>query len=121
MYEQIKQNNIGITKRITELQANVKRQLDKNEAGVTQKIEQFEQDNERSMEEFRAQTKKLLMSAKMNSLAASNKVGNRRSEVSPRQTGTISPLGINSEVGDLAQKKLTSLKEKVKELDTNQT
>ena len=89
---------------------------------MIQKIEQFEQDNERSLEEFKAQTKKLLMSAKMNSLAASNKAANnRRSEVSPRQTGTISPLGINSEVGDMAQKKLTALKDKVKELDSNQT
>ena len=53
MYEQIKQNNIGITKRLTELQGNVKRQLETNDNSVAQKIAAFEQSYVQDMEEFK--------------------------------------------------------------------
>ena len=42
MYEQIKINNISVTKRIKELQTRVKDQLDQNERILQQKIAIFE-------------------------------------------------------------------------------
>ena len=41
MYEQIKSNNIGVTKRMNDMQINVKKQLETNEQVVTEKLNNF--------------------------------------------------------------------------------
>ena len=68
MYDQIKQNNIGITKRIEELKAQLKRQLSKNEEDVRATLMMEKEDFSKRMEGYKHSMKSLLMVAKSNKL-----------------------------------------------------
>lgn len=124
MYDQIKQNNIGVTKRIEELKAQIKRQLNKNEEDIRSQLLSVAASKEEfsnQMQEYRGSMKSLLMAAKSNNLASQqnhNSSPHRelKNQASLGNLNKRSPRGGDE---DVFNKKILFLTDKVAALSAN--
>lgn len=81
MYEQIKQNNIAITKRIEELKALTKRQLTKNEQDIRAQLASFAEEKDDfaiKLEDYKKTMQQMMNQAKSVNLESQGLAGPRR-------------------------------------------